>query len=64
MKIDQSVEMPYLAKNLIEQLCSLKPGNRYTVEQALQHPWITGNVNDEIPMTNINKLSKQFINFD
>lgn len=53
LKVGDDVDMPPLAKNLIEQLCHLKPGGRYKVEQALQHPWITGNEKDEIPLSNV-----------
>ena len=38
-----------LSQNLIEKLCHPKPSLRYTVDQALQHPWITRQLNDEIP---------------
>jgi len=38
-----------LSRGLIEKLCDPKPSLRYTVEQALQHPWITRNFADEIP---------------
>ena len=58
------MNIPALAKNLIEQLCSLKPGNRYTVEQALQHPWITGKLDDEIPLTNVHKFTKQIVHYE
>lgn len=30
-----------LSRNLIGNLCNPKPSLRYTVDQALQHPWIT-----------------------
>lgn len=56
-------KMSPLAKNLIESLCNLKPGNRYRIDQALQHPWITGKHDDEIPMTNVHKFTKAIINF-
>jgi hypothetical protein len=63
LKIDDSVDIPPLAKNLIEQLCNLKPANRYKVEQALQHPWITGNSEDEIPLTDVHKFQQASVNF-
>lgn len=40
-----------MAKNLIEKLCHPKPSLRYTVDQALQHPWITRDFKSEIPRT-------------
>jgi serine/threonine protein kinase len=30
-------------QGLIEKLCHPKPSLRYTVDRALQHPWITRN---------------------
>lgn len=48
---------------MIESLCNLKPGNRYRIDQALQHPWITGKLDDEIPMTNVHKFTKAIVNF-
>jgi serine/threonine protein kinase len=38
-----------LSQGLLEKLCHPKPSLRYTVDQALQHPWITRNFEDEIP---------------
>lgn len=52
LKIPKSAGLPELARNLIESMCSLKPLARYRVEQVLIHPWVTGNLKDEIPMTN------------
>ena len=40
-----------LARNLLEKLCHPKPSLRYTVEQALQHPWITRDFKSDIPRT-------------
>lgn len=57
-------ELPPLARNLIERLCSLQPTNRYRVEQALRHPWITGNPRDEIPLTNEGRLTKDLTGFE
>jgi len=37
------------SKGLIEKLCHPKPSLRYTVDQALQHPWITRNFDAVIP---------------
>ena len=38
-----------LQKSLIIKLCHPKPSQRYTIDQALQHPWITRKLDDEIP---------------
>ena len=37
---------------MLEKLCHPKASLRYTVEQALQHPWITRNFETEIPRNN------------
>lgn len=34
------------------------------MDQALRHPWITGNLNDEIPMTSIGKVTQAMVNFE
>lgn len=39
------------AKNLIDRLLAFNPEKRITAEEALQHPWITGE-EQEIPDTN------------
>ena len=31
-----------LAIDLIKKMCAFEPSSRYTIEQILQHPWITG----------------------
>ena len=54
LKLDEHVEnrlLTPLAANLISKLCTLKPSHRYRTSQALAHPWITGRLNDEIPLT-------------
>lgn len=30
------------AKHLLKKLLEIKPSDRYTVDEALAHPWITG----------------------
>lgn len=37
------------SSSLLDKLCSPKASMRYTVEQALQHPWITRNFDTDIP---------------
>lgn len=39
----------HYTQGLIEKLCHPKPSQRYTVDQALSHPWITRNFDSEIP---------------
>jgi len=40
-----------LSQGLVEKLCNPKPSLRYTVDQALQHPWITRDFQSDIPRT-------------
>jgi calcium/calmodulin-dependent protein kinase I len=40
-----------LAKDLIQKLTTIEPIERYSVGQALIHPWITRNFMDKIPLT-------------
>ena len=40
-----------LAKNLFLKLVSTDPLERYTAEQAANHPWLTGEKDAEIPFT-------------
>ena len=40
-----------LAKDFFLKLCSYPPNNRYDAQTALQHPWLTRNSRDEIPLT-------------
>jgi len=39
-----------LAKDFFLNLCRYPPSQRYDATTALQHPWITRNDNDEIPL--------------
>jgi serine/threonine protein kinase len=47
-----------MAKNLIQKLLEPNPSWRYTAAQAIKHPWITRNINDAIPNTFNEILSK------
>jgi len=40
-----------MAKNLYGQLVNLNPNWRFSAEKALQHPWITREKNDKVPLT-------------
>ncbi len=40
-----------LAESLFWRLCSKSVTERYSAHQAIKHPWITRNFNDEIPLT-------------
>ena len=46
-----------MAKHLILKLLEPNPSWRYTASQAIKHPWITRNKNDEVPLT-FNELLK------
>lgn len=39
-----------LAKSFFRNMCHYRPSNRYTVETALCHPWITRKKKERIPM--------------
>eukprot|EP00347_Sterkiella_histriomuscorum_P022362 403330751 len=45
-----------LAKDLFCKLCTVSPSQRYDAKKALQHPWITGDINSQIPLTQKQKL--------
>ena len=51
-------KLSFMAKHLITKLCEPNPTNRYSASLAVKHPWITRNVNDEIPMTFSDILAK------
>jgi len=40
-----------MAKNIYGQLVDLNPNRRLSAEKALQHPWITREKNDKVPLT-------------
>ena len=44
-------KISYMAKHLLKKLLEPNQGRRYTANQALKHPWITRNFDDEIPLT-------------
>lgn len=51
---DQFVDygnMSALSIDLFKKLCSRSLSDRYTVTQALKHPWITKRSEDSIPLT-------------
>ncbi|EAR93909.2 Serine/Threonine kinase domain protein (macronuclear) [Tetrahymena thermophila SB210] len=48
-----------LAKNLLSKLSLINPTERYSAIQALQHPFITENLNGAIPMT----MNEQLLSF-
>ena len=47
-----------MARHLIFKLLEPNPSWRYTASQALKHPWITRNINDEVPLTFNELLNK------
>ena len=44
-------KISYMAKHLLKKLLEPNPTCRYTAANALKHPWITRNCEDEIPLT-------------
>ena len=59
-----------MAKHLLLKLLEPNPSWRYSGNQAINHPWITRNINDEIPLTfnelliksNHKKIAKDLFN--
>lgn len=64
-ELQQTSNLSSLAWNLIRKLLEPNPSHRYSTVQALKHPWITGNLDDDIPKTFFEKwkthlLKKRF----
>ena len=59
MNITQNLNVSTLAKNLFHKLVHQDPAERYTADKALNHPWITGNFNDQVPLTT-NEMFQSF----
>ena len=53
-----SAEMPLLARNLFLKLCKFEPRFRYTINKALNHPWITRSSQNPIPLTIFEEYNK------
>lgn len=49
-----------LAKDFFLNLCAYPPSQRYDAVTALQHPWITRNENDKIPLS----FKQEFAQFE
>ena len=41
----------FMGNSLIKKLLEINPSWRYSADKAIRHPWITRNINDEIPKT-------------
>lgn len=54
-----NLNISILAKNLFQKLTNNDPAERYTADKALNHPWITGNLNDQVPLTS-NEMFQSF----
>lgn len=54
------IEVSDLAKNLFNKLTHQDPAERYTADKALNHPWITGNFRDQVPLT----TNEMFLSFE
>ena len=48
-----------MAEVLLRKLLEPNPSWRYTADKAIKHPWITRKVNDEVPLTMNDVLSKR-----
>lgn len=48
--VEPSNKLSKLATNLFDRLMAVKMGKRYTARDALQHPWITRQLESDIPM--------------
>ena len=49
--------MTTLAKDFFQNLCCFPPSLRYDAQTALQHPWITRNEKDAIPLNQYQEFS-------
>jgi len=47
-----------LAKDFISRICKISCLQRYDAKRALQHPWITRNLEDKIPLTRIEEMQQ------
>eukprot|EP00347_Sterkiella_histriomuscorum_P023943 403332847 len=47
-----------LAKDFISRICRISQIQRYDAKRALQHPWITRNSNDKIPLTRTEEMQQ------
>ena len=59
INIPSNLNISSLAKNLLQKLIHPDPAERYTADKALNHPWITGNFNDQVPLTT-NEMFQSF----
>lgn len=50
-----------LSRSLFCNLCKYHAGQRYTAKESLKHPWITRQLQDAVPLTQLEKL-EQFNN--
>lgn len=60
IEFPSEIEISSLAKNLFSKLTQHDPAERYTADKALGHPWITGNLNDQVPLT----TNEMFLSFE
>ena len=45
-----------LSRSLFCNLCKYHAGQRYTAKESLKHPWITRQLQDAVPLTQLEKL--------
>ena len=51
IQFDEGLQISPLAKDFFYKLCANASAERYDADRALQHPWITRDANQQIPMT-------------
>ncbi len=50
-KFNYCNNVSFMGNSLMKKLLEINPSWRYTANKALNHPWITRNINDNIPKT-------------
>lgn len=50
------------AKHLIQTLCQRAISSRFSATQALQHPWVTRNLDEELPLTQVQMQQQEIDN--
>jgi len=49
-QLDDREKYSDMARDFFSRVCHPKPNHRYNAATALRHPWITGNMEDSIPL--------------
>jgi serine/threonine protein kinase len=56
LELPEDLEVSPLMRDLFRKLCKINPTERYEARMILQHPVLTGNADDPIPLTASEKL--------